>query len=67
MKKRGYCNLMNLIVTWARNWEGEAEEEMMDIEDEIGNPDVRLSVSIMAGMMTIQRDMEHIECGIKMK
>ena len=44
---------MNLIVTCARNLEGEAEEEIMDILDELGDPDVKISVSNMSGIITV--------------
>ena len=51
---------MNLIVTCARNLEGEAEEEIMDILDELGDPDVKISVSNMSGIITIQTKLHTI-------
>ena len=58
---------MNLIVTCARNLEGEAEEEIMDILDELGDPDVKISVSNMSGIITIQTKLNPIEVVRKMK
>ena len=58
---------MNLIVTCARNLEGEAEEEIMDILDELGDPDVKISVSNMSGIITVQTKLDPIEVVRKMK
>ena len=58
---------MNLIVTCARNLEGKAEEEIMDILDELGDPDVKISVSNMSGIITIQTKLDPIEVVRKMK
>lgn len=58
---------MNLIVTCARNLEAEAEEEIMDILDELGDPDVKISVSNMSGIITIQTKLDPIEVVGKMK
>ena len=58
---------MNLIVTCARNLEGEAEEEIMDILHELGDPDVKISVSNMSGIITIQTKLDPIEVVRKMK
>ena len=57
---------MNLIVTCARNLEGEAEEEIMDILDELGDPDVKISVSNMSGIITVQTKLDPIEVVRKM-
>ncbi len=58
---------MNLIVTCARNLEGEAEEEIMDILDELGDPDVKISISNMSGIITVQTKLDPIEVVRKMK
>ena len=58
---------MNLIVTCARNLEGEAEEEIIDILDELGDPDVKISVSNMSGIITVQTKLDPIEVVRKMK
>jgi len=59
--------MMNLIVTCARNLEGDAEEEIRDILDELGDPDVKISVSDMSGIITIQTKLDPIEIVRKMK
>ena len=58
---------MNLIVTCARNLEGEAEEEIIDILDELGDPDGKISISNMSGIITIQTKLDPIEVVSKMK
>ncbi len=58
---------MNLIVTCARNLEGETEEEITDILDELGDPDVKISVSNMSGIITIETKLDPIEVVKKMK
>ena len=58
---------MNLIVTCARNLEGEAEEEIIDILDELGDPDIKISVSNMSGIITVQTKLDPIEVVRKMK
>ena len=58
---------MNLIVTCARNLEGETEEEIIDILDELGDPDSKISVSNMSGIITIQTKLDPIEVVRKMK
>ena len=58
---------MNLIVTCARNLEWEAEEEIIDILDELGDPDIKISVSNMSGIITIQTKLDPIEVVRKMK
>ena len=58
---------MNLIVTCARNLEGETEEEIIDILDELGDPDVKISVSNMSGIITVQTKLDPIEVVKKMK
>ena len=58
---------MNLIVTCARNLEGETEEEIIDILDELGDPDSKISVSNMSGIITVQTELDPIEVVRKMK
>ena len=59
--------MINLIVTCARNLEGEAEEEIIDILDELGDPDVKISISNMSGIITVQTKLDPIEVVRKMK
>jgi len=59
--------LINLIITCARNLEGETEEEIIDILDELGDPEVKISVSNMSGIITIETKLDPIEVVRKMK
>ena len=59
--------MMNLIVTCARHLEGETEDELMDILDELGDSDVKISVSSMSGIITVQTKLNPIEVVRKMK
>ena len=58
---------MNLIITCARHLEGDAEEEIIDILDELGDSDVKISVSSMSGIITVQTKLDPIEVVRKMK
>ena len=58
---------MNLIVTCARHLEGETEDEIIDILDELGDSDVKISVSSMSGIITVQTKLDPIEVVRKMK
>jgi len=58
---------MNLIITCARHLEGDAEEEIIDILDELGDSDVKISVSSMSGIITAQTKLDPIEVVRKMK
>ena len=59
--------MMNLIVTCARHLEGETEDELIDILDELGDSDVKISVSSMSGIITVQTKLDPIEVVRKMK
>ena len=59
--------MMNLIITCARHLEGDAEEEIIDVLDELGDSDVKISVSSMSGIITVQTKLEPIEVVRKMK
>ena len=59
--------MMNLIITCARHLEGDAEEEIVDILDELGDSDVKISVSSMSGIITVQTKLDPIEVVRKMK
>ena len=58
---------MNLIITCARHLEGDAEEEIIDILDELGDSNVKISVSSMSGIITVQTKLDPIEVVRKMK
>ncbi len=59
--------MMNLIITCARHLEGDAEEEIIDILDELGDSDVKISISSMSGIITVQTKLDPIEVVRKMK
>ena len=59
--------MMNLIVTCARHLEGDTEDELIDILDELGDSDVKISVSSMSGIITVQTKLNPIEVVRKMK
>ena len=58
---------MNLIVTCARHLEGETEDELIDILDELGDSDVKIVVSSMSGIITVQTKLDPIEVVKKIK
>jgi len=58
---------MNLIITCARHLEGETEEELRDILDELGDSEIEVSISDMSGILTAQTKLEPIEVVKKMK
>ena len=59
--------MMNLIITCARHLEGDTEEEIIDILNELGDSDVKISVSSMSGIITVQTKLDPIEVVRKMK
>ena len=58
---------MNLIVTCARHLEGETEDELTDILDELGDSDVKISVSSMSGIITAETKLDPIEVVRRMR
>ena len=58
---------MNLIVTCARNLEGDTEDELIDILDELGDSDIKISVSSMSGIITVETKLDPIEVVRKIK
>ena len=59
--------MMNLIVTCSRHLEGDTEDELIDILDELGDSDVKISVSSMSGIITVETKLDPIEVVRKMK
>ena len=59
--------MMNLIVTCARHLEGDTEDELIDILDKLGDSDVKISVSSMSGIITIETKLDPIEVVRKIK
>jgi tRNA acetyltransferase TAN1 len=59
--------MMNLIITCARHLEEETEEELRDILDELGDPEIEVSISDMSGILTAQTKLDPIEVVKKIK
>ena len=59
--------MMNLIVTCSRHLEGDTEDELIDILDELGDSDVKISVSNMSGIIMVETKLDPIEVVEKMK
>ena len=59
--------MMNLLVTCARHLEGDTEDELIDILDKLGDSDVKISVSSMSGIITIETKLDPIEVVRKIK
>jgi len=59
--------MMNLIVTCARHLEDETGDELRDILDELGDSDVKISVSSMSGIITAQTKLDPIKVVKKMR
>jgi len=59
--------MMNLIVTCARHLEGDTEDELIDILDKLGDSDIKISVSSMSGIITIETKLDPIEVVRKIK
>ncbi|MDC3254308.1 THUMP domain-containing protein [Nitrosopumilus sp.] len=58
---------MNLIVTCSRHLEEDTEDELIDILDELGDSDVKITVSSMSGIITVETKLNPIEVVRKMK
>ena len=51
---------MNLIITCARHLEPETEEELRDILEELGDPDIKVSITNMSGILTAETKLDPI-------
>jgi tRNA acetyltransferase TAN1 len=58
---------MNLIVTCARHFEPEAEEELVDILEELGDSDVKVSITNMSGILTAETKIDPVEVTRKVR
>jgi len=58
---------MNLIITCARHLEEETEDEIINILDELGDSNVKISISSMSGILTAETILDPIEIVRKMK
>ena len=59
--------MMNLLVTCARHLEGDTEDELIDILDKLGDSDVKISISNMSGIITVETKLDPIEVVRKIK
>ena len=58
---------MNLIITCARHFEPETEEELGSILEEFGDSDAKISITKMSGILTAETKLEPIEVVRKIK
>ncbi|HJJ23370.1 MAG TPA: THUMP domain-containing protein [Nitrosopumilus sp.] len=58
---------MNLIITCARHFEPETEEELSRILEEFGDSDAKVSITNMSGILTAETKLEPIEVVRKIK
>ena len=52
---------MNLIITCARHLEPETEEEIQDILEKFGDSDIKVSITSMSGILTVETALDPIE------
>ena len=58
---------MNLIVTCPRHFEPETEEELINILDEYGDQDLKVTITSMSGILTAETTLDPIEVVRKIK
>jgi len=58
---------MNLIVTCPRHLEPETEEELRDILEEFGDSDIKVTITNMSGILTVDTQLDPIEVVRKIK
>lgn len=58
---------MNLIITCARHFEPETEDELRDILEELGDANIKVSITNMPGILTSETKLDPIEVVRKMK
>lgn len=52
---------MNLIVTCARHLESDTEDELLDVLEELGDADAKVSITNMSGVVTVNTRLDPIE------
>lgn len=52
---------MNLIVTCARHLEPDTEDELLDVLEELGDADAKVSITNMSGVVTVNTRLDPIE------
>jgi len=58
---------MNLIITCARHLEPETEEELIDILEELGDSNVKVSITNMPGILTAKTKLDPVDAVRKIK
>jgi len=58
---------MNLIITCARHLEPETEEELIDILEEFGDSEVKVTITNMSGILTAETKLDPVEVVRKIK
>lgn len=58
---------MNLIVTCPRHLEPETEDELRDILEEFGDSDIKVTITNMSGILTVDTRLDPIEVVKKIK
>jgi len=58
---------MNLIVTCPRHLEPETEDELRDILEEFGDSDIKVTITNMSGILTVDTQLDPIEVVKKIK
>ena len=58
---------MNLIVTCARHFESETEEELRDVLEEFGDADIKVSITNMSGILTAKTKLDPVAVVRKIK
>ena len=59
--------MINLIVTCSRHLEGDTEDELIDILDELGDSNIKILVSSMSGIITVETKLDPIQVVRRMK
>ncbi len=59
--------MMNLMITCARHFEPDAEDEIRDILDELGDSEVKVSISNMSGIITAETKLNPIDVVCKIR
>ncbi len=58
---------MNLIITCPRHLEPETEDELTDILEEFGDSDVKVTITSMSGILTVETNLDPIKVVRKIK
>ena len=59
--------MMNLMITCARHFEPDAEDEIRNVLDELGDSEVKVSISSMSGIITAETKINPIDVVCKIR